>query len=249
MNTVLIADDDRAFVELLGSRISQEPMYEIVAKLSDGQRAIEQVTLLRPDILVLDLIMPGSDGMYVIDYVRNKMRDYRPVVYVLSGMGTSSIIKALNGLDVDFFSLKPVSLEVIVSNLKNVASRRGASSKPRRSVTQARTSELIEGLTTQLGIAPHRKSTICVNEALKYCVDNPDGTNLITKILYPEIAKKHGMTSSTVERNIRHAISLIQKARTSTYMRMFAYADGKKLTNSEFLAVVSEYIAINNKVR
>ena len=250
MRTVLLADDDRNLVDVLSKKIGADPAYKIVAQLYDGQNALEQIRLLRPDIIILDIVMPGSDGVYVVEHIRRHMSGYHPVIYILSGIGTSTIMKTLNALDIDFFSMKPVALEVILQNLKTVVGRPEKAVLPKSAAGRAQADfkpvlRQVEVLTRQLGMSPHRKSTKCVNEALIYCIENPESTELITKNLYPAIAKKHGLSSSAVERDIRYAIRGIQKAKTPTYDKIFFYAGDKKITSGEFLTVVSDYLAMH----
>ena len=256
MYNVLIADDDRFFAEQLNRKIGEHSAYEIVAKLYDGQDTIRQIERLRPDVIILDIVMPGSDGIHVVEHIRNTMNDYDPIIYILSGIGTNRIIQSLSLLNIDFFSMKPVSLDIILQNLESIIKRQsmkkefiriGPAPEAGHEGPMAN-SRRVESLTMQLGILPHRKSTKCIHDALVYCMENPDGTQLITKVLYPMIAKKYGLTNSAVERNIRHAIGTIQKAKTPAYDKIFSYASDKRISNGEFLAVVTEYMAVHQTV-
>ncbi len=249
MHTVLLADDDKDLMELLARKIGEDSAYQVIAKLYDGKDTIEQIERLRPDIVFLDIVMPGSDGVHVVNHIRQRMRDYRPIIYILSGIGTSNIVKTLNALDVDFYSLKPVSLDIIMQNLNTIVDARapekstaGTQTPVDMAVPPDTNSQIVKQLTLQLGLLPHRISTLCLNDALLYCMENPNGTHLITKILYPEVARMHGLTGSSVEKNIRQSITTIQKANTATYNRIFSYANGKRITNGEFLSVVTEHI-------
>ena len=70
----------------------------------------------------------------------------------------------------------------------------------------------------------------------------------VTKVLYPTIAKKHGTTSSRVERAIRHAIEVAwNRGRMETLDALFGYTinTGKgKPTNSEFIALIADKIRL-----
>ena len=255
MRRVIVADDDKNFVQLLCQKLNEDGMFEVVAGMYDGSEALEQIKIIQPDIVILDIVMPGSDGIYIVDYIRNKMKNYSPIIYILSGIGTQRIITLLNTLNIDFFSLKPVSLEIVIKNLKSVDSQRYDVMDPgqnqiftprgvKSAVESGDKRRRIEQLTMQLGMLPHRKSTKCINDALVCCAEDPENTQLITKILYPDVAKKNGMKPSAVERNIRQAIEFAQKAKTPTYDLIFAYFPNKKITNSEFLAVITDYLSM-----
>ena len=254
IHRILIADDDKNFTEILDKKISEDSDFEVIAKLYDGENTIEHIERLRPDIILLDIIMPGSDGVYIVDYIRRRIDNYSPIIYIMSGISTNGIIKALNQLDVDFFSMKPVSIEIIMQNLNAIIKKRAygheigaydmVASHTRGGSAREEVADRVKALTLQLGVPPHHKSARCMNDALVYCMAHPDGTHLITKVLYPEIAKKNGITTSAVERNIRHAIGVVQKTKTPVYNRIFSYAGSKRVTNAEFLSVVIEYLSM-----
>ena len=80
------------------------------------------------------------------------------------------------------------------------------------------------------------------------CINDMDLLNSITKILYPEIAKKYGTTPSRVERALRHAIEVAwSRGKMDTIYALFGYTinSGKgKPTNSEFIALISDKIRL-----
>lgn len=244
MYNVLIADDDRGFVEMLGKRIGGEPAYRVVAHVYDGNDAVELIDKLRPDIIILDIVMPGTDGIYAADYARNRIKGYNPFIYILSGMSSNKIIKTLGRLEIDHFSLKPVSLDVVVSNLNHIVEggSSAAEAPERLSRRSFEPGEVVRELTLQLGVYPHRISVQCLNYALVYCLENPGGVHSLTKVLYPEIAKEYNLSVPAVERNIRYAIEQMQKSKTPLFKKIFAYAEDKKISNGEFLGVVSNYL-------
>ena len=82
-------------------------------------------------------------------------------------------------------------------------------------------------------------------------VDDMDVINAITKVLYPQVAKKFSTTSSRVERAIRHAIELAwERGDEETLRKFFGYtisnARGKP-TNAEFIALFADKIQLQLK--
>ena len=100
----------------------------------------------------------------------------------------------------------------------------------------------------ELGVPAHIKGYQYLREAIIMSVNDIEMLNSITKILYPEIAKKHKTTSSRVERAIRHAIEVAwSRGKLETIEEMFGYTinSGKgKPTNSEFIALISDKIRL-----
>ncbi len=66
MNTIMIADDHRVMRRALSAMIDDEPDLEVVAQADDGIECVEKVKAFRPDLLILDLSMPGLGGLEVL---------------------------------------------------------------------------------------------------------------------------------------------------------------------------------------
>ena len=253
MYTILICDDNASSLEVLHLTIDKEPQFKVVAQAYDGKAAIALIEKCRPDIIILDIVMPEYDGVYIVDYVRKSMEGYSPIIYILSALGTDSIVRALNELGIDFYSMKPVSMSVIVRNLNALIKRHGetetnsAPAEDREKITETVNRELFEDtikyILLHLGIMPHRISSKCVLDALMIYTRDPETNSLLTKVLYPQIAEKQGLNNSSVEKNIRDAISLIQRNKTDMYNDIFSYSTKGNITNGEFLSVMSDYVS------
>lgn len=260
MYSVLICDDNQHWAKLLSTEIGKQPLYNVIGIAVDGKTAINQIELLHPDIIIIDIIMPEFDGAYIVDYIRNNIEGYNPLIYVISGIGTDTIIYVLNDLNIDFYSMKPVSIDVVIQNLNHAVNRRVKAGivqssadvsslvyesqeealKP--SVKLPPVTDIIRDTVFRLGMPPHRISTKCVIDALTYYITNPDSARALTKVLYPEIAKKYDISESSAEKNIRNAISGIYKNKTEMFDQIFMYSNNRKVTNGEFLSVVSDFI-------
>jgi len=79
---VVIADDHEVVRQGLRAVLEQEPDIEIVGDCGDGEAALAAIERLRPHVLVLDLVMPGLDGLGVLERLRE--RSVRPAVIVLT---------------------------------------------------------------------------------------------------------------------------------------------------------------------
>ena len=103
----------------------------------------------------------------------------------------------------------------------------------------------------EVGVPAHIKGYQYLREAICMTVKDTELMNSVTKILYPDIAKKYQTTASRVERAIRHAIEVAwTRGRLETIEALFGYTvnTGKgKPTNSEFIALVSDKIRLENR--
>jgi len=60
---VLIADDHRLFAEALDAILASEPGIEVVGRARNGEEAVDQALALEPDVILMDIAMPGVDGV------------------------------------------------------------------------------------------------------------------------------------------------------------------------------------------
>jgi DNA-binding NarL/FixJ family response regulator len=67
---ILIADDEKLFTRLLLRRLAQEPDLEVVGEASNGKEAVELAQSLEPDVILMDLQMPGLNGAQATEKIR-----------------------------------------------------------------------------------------------------------------------------------------------------------------------------------
>ena len=255
MYTTLICDDNVNWLEILNLAIKKDPKFKVVAQAYDGEQALELIKEFHPDIIILDIVMPEYDGVYIVNHVRKNMKGYNPIIYILSGLGTDLIIKTLNRLDIDFYNIKPVSVSVIMDNLniliKQLNSEEVITGESKEEEKENVKKEMLEDVTKNLllrfGIKPHRISSKCVIDALVTYTQNPESFSVLTKVLYPRIAEKYGLNNSSVEKNIRNSITQMQENQTEIFKDVFSYSTKKRITNGEFISVMSDYINKNIK--
>src|SRR5512146_1364486 len=98
---IAIVDDNDGVRLLLRALIELEPDLVVAGEAADGDRALDLVLRESPDLLVLALAMPGTDGLEVLQELGRRDRDTRVVVY--SGFGSPEIEEAVRRLGaVDF---------------------------------------------------------------------------------------------------------------------------------------------------
>ncbi len=111
---VLLVDDEQAFVDTLAQRLKMRELK--VQAVYDGQQALSQVKEEEPDVMVLDLKMPGMHGMEVLREIRKAYPNLQ--VIVLTGHGTdkdAEEAKRLGGFD---FLKKPTDIDTLVGRIK-----------------------------------------------------------------------------------------------------------------------------------
>jgi two-component system, OmpR family, alkaline phosphatase synthesis response regulator PhoP len=115
LGKVLIADDEPDILEILKYNLSNEGYEVVTAK--DGDEAIEKAKLTKPDLIVLDMMMPKKNGVEVCEILRAKP-DFKQtlIIFLTARSDESTQIKGLETGADDYIS-KPISPKVFVSRV------------------------------------------------------------------------------------------------------------------------------------
>lgn len=254
--SVLIADDNKVFADDLYEFLRTKEDIASVNVANDGEEAYEMIMETKPDIVLLDIIMPKRDGLSVMKKLSVSHLAKKPMCIALSVTGSERIMTAAQDAGAEYFLLKPQSNEAVYDTIKNFSStsKRTSFEVVANENTGGKSYDL-ETLVTEfiheLGVPAHIKGYQYVRTAIMMVVENMELLNYITKQLYPVIAKKYSTTSSRVERAIRHSIEVAwSRGRPETMNQIFGYTidTGKgKPTNSEFIAMVADRIRLQIK--
>jgi two-component system, OmpR family, phosphate regulon response regulator PhoB len=119
---VLLADDDRVLTHLLTSRLRTKGIQTVVAH--DAMQALmHAMRQPQPDVIVLDLQMPGGTGMEALRKLKTSAKTSSIPIIVLSGSGDASTPDAVTALGADQFLLKPIEGEALYQALCAVLGR------------------------------------------------------------------------------------------------------------------------------
>jgi DNA-binding response OmpR family regulator len=111
---VLLVDDEKTFVQTLSERLQMRDLHN--ETVFDGEQALSFVDDKEPDVMVLDLKMPGIDGMEVLRRVKKKYPGIQ--VIILTGHGTDRDEEESRRLGVFDYLKKPVEIEILVGRIK-----------------------------------------------------------------------------------------------------------------------------------
>jgi DNA-binding response OmpR family regulator len=133
---ILIVDDDKQIASLLASRLKTKK-YEIIAAY-DGVQAVAKAFSEKPDLILLDIKMPGGDGIRVMDNLRNSADTALIPVIVITAYPSQEIQRKAKEMGaVDFIS-KPFEAKDMLSRIRKalgeVSPRRGESGNPAKTI-------------------------------------------------------------------------------------------------------------------
>ena len=117
---VMIVDDNVEFVKLLTLFINSQQDMEIVATLNDGNSVVTKVKETKPDILLLDIIMPERDGLAVLEDLEECVIEKKPHVVVMSAIGQEKITGKAMALGATYYVIKPFDLETLIGRIREL---------------------------------------------------------------------------------------------------------------------------------
>ena len=244
---VLMVDDNVSLVEMIKEYFKNSDKIKIALEAYDGKEGIEVIESKQNeyDIIVLDLIMPKKDGMYVLEEMKKRKIDKK--VIVATSYNAQEVIREVSEYGVNYLILKPFDLEDLEKRIIEACSKQKEGKTidfETHSVQVSRTKMLHE-----LGIPSHIKGYQFLRDAINIVFDRPDVIGGITKELYPELAGKYDTTVSRVERAIRHAIEVSWNRGSWDMMEeLFGHSvdiDKAKPTNSEFIVTLADKLRMD----
>jgi two-component system alkaline phosphatase synthesis response regulator PhoP len=131
--TILVVDDEEDILELVKVNLLREGYKVIIA--ADGEEALKLARSQMPSLVILDLMLPGMDGLEVCRILRGDPKtEHIPVIMLTAKSGESDIIVGLE-VGADDYVTKPFSPKVLVARVKRVLRKKVESSLARKTVS------------------------------------------------------------------------------------------------------------------
>ena len=267
---ILIADDNSDFVSTLITYFNTQDDVEIVATAKDGQEAFNKIITERPTVALLDVIMPHLDGLGVLEKLIASNVNL-PICIMLSAVGQDTVTAQAINLVAKYYILKPFKMDVLMKRIRELVNR-PVSKQPNYQPNVVNTNEnsrtnyvdikqesskeeileiKVTNIIHEIGVPAHIKGYQYLRDGIIMVVNNIEVINQITKLLYPDLAKKYKTTPSRVERAIRHAIEVAwNRGQIETVESIFGYtvnSNKGKPTNSEFIAMIADKLRLDLK--
>ncbi len=247
---VLMIDDNAALINMIKEYFAGSSI-NIKYEAYNGEEglALLEENIDDIDLILLDLIMPKKDGIYVLEQMREK--NINKNVIVETSYNASDVIRQVSEFGVNYFILKPFDLKDVEKRIKDVATK--SVQNKNIDFTYSNLQLSITKVLHELGIPSHIKGYQYIREAIGIIYERPEIIGGITKELYPELANKFDTTVSRVERAIRHAIE-VSWNRGNYYLmeEIFGHSvdiDKAKPTNSEFIVTIADKLKLEgNKI-
>ena len=244
---LLVIDDNENLVDMIEEYFSDHEFIEVVLKAYSGEERINLIEnkINDYDVIILDLIMPNKDGIYVLEQMKRK-NIYKPVI-ISTSYNSDEMIRRVSEYGVHYFLLKPYELSDLEGRIMESVNKEDKESK-NINIYHNNLQISVTKILHELGVPSHIKGYQYIREGIMLIYNNPDMIGGITKELYPEIASKYDTTVSRVERAIRHAIEVSWNRGDWDLMEeIFGHSvdiDKAKPTNSEFIVTVADKLRL-----
>ena len=228
---ILLVDDNVSARALLAAFVEQTPGLELCGEAGDGWQGLELTGRLRPDLVLLDLIMPGLDGIGFLEGLAGLSGGWRPRVIVLSGVSTDAYVQHSCRLGADYYLVKPVDLHQLAQRISALfpegerLERRGPAGF----------------LLLRLGADSRLEGYGQLSYALEMM---SGGRTMQMKEIYLSTAAAFHTTAACVEKNLRTVIRGMHAGASPYYVRVFGPAGGTRPPdNRTFLRRAAEELA------
>lgn len=244
---VLMIDDNEQLVGAVCEYFKKSDKIEVSLTAFDGEKGLEMIESRKNDydIILLDLIMPKKDGLFILESIKNSIMEKK--IIVTTSNNSMETIREVSDYGVSYYLLKPFDLNMLEQRILDCVNRQLNSkvidiegNKIQSSITK---------ILHELGIPAHIKGYQYIREAISIIYERPETIGGITKELYPELAEKYDTTVSRVERAIRHAIEISWNRGSWDLMEdIFGNSvdvDKAKPTNSEFIVTIADKLRLD----
>lgn len=265
---IAIIDDNKQFCQQVEDHLSKNEKFNVAGKAHDGREALKLIKEKKPDVLLLDLIMPHLDGLEVMKELQDFEQFFDMKIILLTAFGKDNVTREAGNLGADYVVMKPFELERLTDRLEQLispnpymnsfdviefANNDSKEAYDRNNNEKLDLDILITEIFHKLGVPSHIKGYLYLKTAVELVVNEVELLGAITKKLYPKIAETYNSKDSRVERSIRHAIDLTWEQGNQNmlekYFKNVITSSRGKPTNSQFIAKVADIIRIEAKKR
>ena len=236
---LLIADGSEEFRNALALAFQSSYRVRLCA---DGPEALAMLRSFRPDILVLDLMIPGLDGISLLHAALAD--DICPVVLATCRFMTEYISESVEKLGISYVMIKPCNIQAMEDRVRDLTQRIHPAP-----VSCPDPRDLISNTLTTLSFLPNLDGARYLREAILLMAKDPN--QAMTKELYPAVGAIFGRSAQQVERSIRNAINrswLLRDDRIwQQYFPSNASGTVPRPSNAQFICRLAEKLLLHQE--
>lgn len=223
------------------SRVALENLFRDrceVRACADGETAMEILQEFQPDILVVDLMLPGTDGLSLIQQLRRW--ELKTMILAQTCLASNYVMEQLKRLEVDYVMLRPCLMKAVEVRINDFLAQLQQIEPLRPTGNQ-----MVINLLMGLGFSPKLDGFGYLAEAIPLYAKDP--TQAITKELYASVGRPWQKDAVLVERSVRSAIEKAWREGNPRIWRQYFRCgpDGSvpRPSNGAFIARMAQLVA------
>lgn len=217
---------------------------EVMFCKKDGNILLEKIKEYSPDVVFTDVFLSGIDAIAVKEQA-TQFTNPPKLFIAYSSFDNDETLRQVMNSGFNYFFLKPFSNEIVYERIISMINSHPIVNN--QTDLESRVTDILHNM----GVPAHIKGYGFLRQSIIMAVNDPEVISLVTKRLYPDIAKMNGTTASRVERAIRHAIEVAwDRGNVDVLDSYFGYTINDmrgKPTNSEFIAMIADKLRLENK--
>ena len=182
---VAIVDDNQEIREQLIQHLKEERNIIVAGEADNGQDAVALIRETLPDLVLLDMIMPGMDGFGVLQHIQVLPKEHRPRVIAITALGRDDFIRRAVALGVSYYMVKPIEIHTLMDRIRDTArlSEQPPAPLPLLPLPGQTMDDKLSNIFLSIGIPAHIKGYQFLREAVKLVVEDHNLIGAITKEL------------------------------------------------------------------
>ncbi len=247
-NKILIAKEHLVYCRELADYLGDMAIFDIMPFAHDGYETIHHIATEKPDVLLLDAVLPKMDGVGVLKKLNAMGLSEGIRIIVMSPFNDDEFIEKLQELGALYVVHLPAVPETVFNRIVDFAIDDDSSRRMGEDSKEEKRKELRDKIISNyfhgIGAPANLMGYQYARAAITYCVDNYGSQRYITKDVYPYVAMQFNATPKQVERNIRTFIEATwNRGDIEKLNKLFGYTVSQhkgRPTNKEFIAMLTE---------
>ncbi len=236
---ILIADSQEEFRDALAAALADAGQ---VRTTSDGLEALALFPGFDPDILVLDTMLPGMDGLTLTETLLQQ--GFSPGILAVTRHNSGYFLRTCERLPISYVMIKPCPVSAVVARVLDMA-QMGQTQHFIPPDTRERLTECL----AELGLPAKRDGYVYLRDAILLVLQDP--RQAVTKHLYPTLAKQYGTNPKCVEHAIRDLLHKSWAKRNDAAWRAYFPTPPEcqvpRPTNQAFICHIAELLTLKRK--
>jgi two-component system response regulator (stage 0 sporulation protein A) len=242
--SLLVVDDDIRICEQLQEQLESNELIDSIDIAHDGLDGLRKLRNIKPDVILLDLIMPHVDGLGFLEQAIKEDLLLNTKIIVTSELSQDSIVQYAIQLGASFYMLKPYDMSSLVDRIQIVTGENYIRNNP--TIDASENNAYIVKFLIDSGIPVHTLGYKYFYFAMQHLLKAGTDVFSITKSIYPLVAAAFKTSAANVDKAMRHSLTLASNQNSESlesFLEAMNYKDPKKKpSNSEYINLILERI-------